>query len=241
MDAAIITQFLSGLSTLTPTVAIILLATIIITYAIKNIKSINTFFKSMFTIKRTNCKDCISLLLDNSEKYWNGRKLVTDNILPSQMLAVNQFIEKYCSDKMEEYSNILAKSSLTPDEQIKELLMSKFLLIFALDTWTKLEMRRSFRQNHFDTMSDIEFKVYINKEFEIMKSQLKMHISNFYPISSTIPLSVLFEMLDLDGSFKSHIENCYYNAKTIKVNSIKEIEILKYNYDNYNKNRIVIR
>jgi hypothetical protein len=230
-----IAPFFTGLGSLSTPIAIILLVVIVLVYFTKNIKNFNTFFKLIFKGKKRSCSDCIMMVLTNSEAYWNNSKRIQDSILPAQMLLVNQMIDKFSSEKMEIVSNILAKSKLSPEEQTKELLLCKFLLIFALDSFTKLEMRRAFRQNHLNEMTELEFKSYIDKEFSIVKSQLKMHVSNFYQQSMEIPLSEIFELLKLETEFKNDIENCFINARTIKIEAVEEIAKLKKVYDDFNK------
>jgi len=191
-------------------------------------------FNFGFSKQRKNersCTDCILLLLvkrTEFEALYNTKK---SNILRDQMT--------YVEHKMQELQFVLEQSfrediqnlkkEENPNKENKEFILYHELISNALFV-AKDEVRRSFKENGFHNMNDMEFSIYLKDRANTLNTIVKEYLSRNYPISGMIvPIDERLKRSQVRHGIliENLIRDVYSNAKDIRTKIENELELLQ--------------
>ena len=176
------------------------------------------FFEKL--IHRRSCGDCVLLIFGISEEYRSQEDYINRNLLNKKMLYAEQKIELVILNLLKQYK-VFQKNN--PNE--KEYWGYKHSITNALDL-VKREIRRTFLENGFHTISGKEFSDYVKEKTKSLISTIENFIMNDYPKDMTVQIETLFSSFDKNW-FEDIIFEIYINSKSIQVeadNNIDELE-----------------
>ena len=179
--------------------------------------------------QKRSCGDCILYMSGLKEKYQAEIEYVKDNVLRAQM----NYVEIQLKDSVFHLSKTFKTdiNVLAPDrpgrERVVQLSYYKETLKNALMR-IKDEVRRSFKENGFCEISEIEFAQYVKMKFANIITIAREYMSeNYIETEDTIVgLAHRFANFD-DQKFEEMTFLCYRNAKQIVVDAKRQIADLK--------------
>lgn len=202
----------------------------------KNVKSLTTNFSGFirrFKNKRS-CADCTLLMINLVTDVIKQKREVTDNILDEQMsyvelkyeVMIMEFLTAYKS-----YQNDTREKNKIPDYVMenKEYIIFQESLTNAMRLVLK-EVRRSFKENGFNTKTEKEFIEYCKQKTEELISIGKKYMMAVYPQENMIvSLKYLFDSINVE-SIREGVYDIFINAKEIINKSKEKIINLENNY-----------
>lgn len=184
---------------------------------------------------RKTCGDKVVHILGIKSKYEIQISELNESILINQMNYVEQKIQSIIfmlgdtyniQQKENEYENTITKN--------KEFTLYIESLKNALND-VKDEIRRSFKENGFYNMSDIEFNKYIEDRVRMLLCTARNYLIYHYPHEDMIvSLSDRFSYFNKYhfSEFKDIVRNIYINAKKVRHNKKKKVKALHDEFSN---------
>jgi len=190
--------------------------------------------------KGNNCMDCsryvrITQTKVNREIATLENKKLKDkmNYVEHKLLGLKSIIFQSFSKAMHAkgaYSDGLTGLSLDMKESqecnLFEARLGEIMQIM------KDEIRRSFKENGFHEISEVEFSVYINGQTKTLSHMINSYLAANYPRQMILTLDEvqdLFEILHRD--MEDIIEYVYRNAKEVELDTEQKISVLENQYE----------
>lgn len=131
--------------------------------------------------KRT-CGDCILLIMSKRERFDSQRNFVLNRILKEQMNFAEQKMIEVQNLLLTSYREMLNRKSKdsTGFEENKQYRLYQGILASAFIP-IKDEIRRSFKENGFESLSGSEFVLYTKTKMQILLAMGKSYINDLYP------------------------------------------------------------
>ncbi len=184
---------------------------------------------------KSSCSKCIALVRSIGKKVDRKVAKVEANNLKSKMNFAEQ---QLLSVHMDMYGRFLGamrkKNKDNPANDIledKELICcrSKLKVVFSL---MKDELRRAFKENGFDSLSDNEFNDYIKDESNILVDIFEQFIISNYPRHMIISYRDITDIvLKMRPVIDKSVESIFKKARAIEVITIEEITKLEEQYE----------
>lgn len=180
--------------------------------------------------KQRSCGDCVLLLMSKRERLEFQREFVLNRVLKEQMNFAEQKMLEIESLFLSGFRGLLSKkrkSETTPAEENKQYRLYQGVFGMAMMS-VKDEIRRSFKENGFETLSGVEFSSYVKNKVGTLISIAHDHIQNMYPYEGMIVSSNDRQGL-IDENLSKIEDICfdiYVKAKEIKITSRRKIEKL---------------
>ena len=186
-------------------------------------------------IKKRSCSDCILILMGEREKYEMKIRGVLDRILRNQMVFVEQkLIELQAllnNDFMEEYKKLKITSNIPIEYEMVQYKAFYGILIDSIAKG-KDEIRRSFKENGFESLGGTEFSVYVKDKTKSFVALIMQNITNLYPIQGMIVPSDI-EIAKIESA-TSKVEDIIFevfvHAKEVKKQADTDAKIYKSEY-----------
>ena len=186
-------------------------------------------------IKKRSCSDCVLILMGEREKYEMKIRGVIDRILRNQMVFVEQKLIElqtlFNNDFMEEYKIFKVES----DIPLKyEMVQYKAFYGILIDSIAKVkdEIRRSFKENGFESLSGTEFSVYVKDKTKSIVALIIQNITNLYPVQGMIvPPDVASKKVEKTTSkIEDIIFEMFVHSKEVKRQADTDIKAYKSEY-----------
>jgi len=183
--------------------------------------------------KKRTCMDCIRILLGKTSKYQMKRDQIQNSVLKNQMTFAELKIKEVELYLVQDYRHSLfsrrtAETNLQLEQ--KEFLIYQEALANACEL-IKTEVRRSFKENGFHTLSGTEYSTYVKSKVENLISVGREYLMTRYPFDGmTISLDERFKMLD-KSKINNEIFDMYNRAKEIMKDADKDILELDTKYE----------
>jgi len=214
--------------------ALIIVFVIIVTIFVgKYWQNVIGWFGTWFTGNKRSCSDCIMIIFGKREIY-ETKKRELDKTLKRQMNFAEQKLLTLQSKMINYYSDKLYASTsldVVNDNQIVEFRMFSHLIHTTLHILIKDEIRRSFKENGFDDLTDSEFNTYLKDKHSTLFSVLKQQIVNLYPPPGSkmiIPMDSVNKYLNsIKDDIREMVSEIFIEAKEIKLDDLKKLETLK--------------
>lgn len=181
--------------------------------------------------KKRSCSDCVLLLLGKRERLEHRVEIIENRVLKDQMNFAEQKLIEVQSISLHSYRETLKTNASQPrdlDQEQLQYRMYQGILSNALMA-VKDEIRRSFKENGFETVSGAEFSNYVKDRVTTLASIGRDYVVNLYPYQGT--LVSIEEREDFLEKARSQLEDIcfevYIKAKEIKLAAkmkVKEME-----------------
>lgn len=196
------------------------------------------FFKSKDIIEMFNwiakrrisrsCGDCLLIMFGIREKYEIESSKIQTNILKSQMSYFEQKIQDILLWFTQSFQDDVEKLGHDKPGHIKILEFSLYqeALKNAIEG-VKGELRRSFRENGFVELSDIEFSNYVKSKTRTLISIAKSYMNTYYTQTdeTIVTLRYRFEKLDYNRLNEVAFDVFGFARDVVKESEVKEKEL----------------
>jgi len=211
------------LQKLSPGAAVVILILAIVLMAISKWNSIVKLIKWVFGktgSKKRTCGDCVLILFGIREKYEYEIKVVDTNVLRQQMKFSEQKIQEvifFLSQSFGDDVKILGKEG-DYEIRVREIALYcealKNSMLAAKD-----ELRRSFKENGFQTLSENEFTHYVKGKTKTILTIVRSYLNHHYVDndSTIVHLRERFENMDNNHmhKFEEWSFDVFTNAKDL--------------------------
>jgi len=180
--------------------------------------------------KKRSCGDCVLIMMGEREKHeFNLRKTV-DRILKTQMTFAEQKLIEVQTLLIDAYASkySIVRNSQEKNPCIDDAVQNKLFYGLLKDVLLiiKDEIRRSYKDNNFYNLGDLEFSNYVKDKTKTIMSILNQHIRNIYPSSGVVVDGQ--GTIDIIESTSRDIEHIilemYIQAKETKMDIKKQID-----------------
>jgi len=182
-------------------------------------------------IQKRNCVDCIIMLMAEREKFEFNIRQESERVLKTQMNFVEQKLIEIQNSFMGVVTDIANSFTIKNSNAIDKNIQYKLIYGLFKDALVSIkdEIRRSFKNNGFYSLSGSEFINYIKDQANVITSMLNQHINNIYPNKpGLIDVDELSGILKNQNNFLSTIlDDIYIHAREIKLetdSNIKDIQ-----------------
>jgi hypothetical protein len=234
-----IEQVIKYVKTLPPYASIIVLILVIIMLLLSKIGSIVHIVKWIFgkEHRKRSCGDCILILFGIREKYQFERKKIENDLMRSQMKAVEQKIQSVIFFLIESFSediklygdNATNARKVTEAAFYCETLKNALLLV-------KDEIRMNFKENGFSTLKEKEYTQYVKERVKIFLMIIRAYLKQYFVETedTIIKLKERFERLDEEhyNSFEEWTFEVFTNAKDLTIEAARQMEDLETRFKN---------
>lgn len=182
---------------------------------------------------KRGCGDCVLIIMGEREKYELTMRSLTNRILKQQMNFVEQKLIDVQTIFVTTFMNQMSKEKDKINEDSYE---SQYKLYYGMlrDALVdvKNELRRSFKENGFFELNDMEFSTYVKDKTTNIMSMMSQHTRNFYPTrGAVISIDKILENIERNtSSIQEILFSTYTNAKQMVLETEKEIEVMKKRY-----------
>jgi len=179
--------------------------------------------------KHRSCGECISYIFILREKLQHEKDNIIGSILRQQMGYSEQKIAEVSSIFYSKYREIIVKKRKTHnmDEEGKQCLLFLGLLRETLSL-IKDELRRSFKENGFHTISGTLFQEYVRGKQRHLLALSKQNLIDRYPLADMIVTveDGIKNINTLLPQLEDLLFDVYTKAKEIKIDSEDKIDKL---------------
>jgi len=230
LQGLIMTDFLNSIAKMPPVFAIVILLLAIIILGFSKWDDLTGLFRWL-TKKRAfrTCSDCLLIMMGMKDKYQADIDEIDKNILKAQM----NYVEIQFQDTLFNLTSTFRKDVTTigADRDISDRLEEMALYREALRNALyaiKDELRRSFKENGFIDMSEIEFSSYVKMKFSGLLTIGREYMSQHYTETAKTIVGLQHRFSTFDSArFEDIAFNCYRNAKQIVLEARKKKEAIK--------------
>lgn len=176
--------------------------------------------------KKRSCSDCLHILMSEHEKYDFNKQLKADKILTYRMNYTEEKLMELENDLINMFERKLDRqTSLDLNKALIESKMFYGLLKEALYQ-VKKEIRKSYKENGFCELSDIEFSIYVNDKTKAIMSVLTRYLRNIYPAyGTTVSIDdIIADIESKSASIHEYVHDIFLFAKQVIIEYEKEIE-----------------
>ena len=217
---------------LPPSSAIVILILGIILMAISKWDSIMKLIKLAFGksgSKKRTCGDCVLILFGIREKYEYQIRIIDINVLRQQMKFSEQKIQELVFFLSQSFIDDIKLMCKDGDYEIRvreialycEALKNSVLSI-------KEELRRSFKENGFQELSENEFTHYVKDKTKLMITMVRSYLNQHYidNDSTIVHLRERFQNMDNTNmhKFEDWCFDVFNNAKDLVKDAKKSKE-----------------
>jgi len=184
--------------------------------------------------KKRTCGDCILLTMGKRENLQSDLDMIQKNILKQQMNVAEQKLLECHVEILQTYrSTITSKRDLKkePDfiREDKEYKIYEGALSQSLYQ-VKDEIRRSFKENGFEELEQIQFLDYVKGRVQLLVGISTSYVDGKYPNENMIVARVewLHYIQDIYiHKIEAMCSELFQRAREIKIQSDKEVNSLK--------------
>lgn len=235
-------EYLKGLP---PALSVIALLISLIILIILKWDTISKPFKKIKntskSLKRT-CGDCVLILFGIREKYDHKLRDFDNSLLRSQMKFAEQKIQEaifFLSQSFMDDIRIYGKEADLEKKVTQSALYCEALKNSMISV--KDEFRRSFKENGFNSFSEVEFSHYVKSKSKTLLTMVRLYLNQYYVDGegTIVRLKERFERMDAKNLkiFEGWVFEIFNNAKDLTndyCNNKEEIsEDLKYAIDDF--------
>jgi hypothetical protein len=223
-------EFLVSLAKFPPHISILILILAIILTVMSQWKSIVSIFKVLTKQRgKRSCGDCILYISGMKTKCLLKMEAIDKNVLKAQM----NYVEIQLHDAVFYLTGTFKKDidrlgvNISGGEKAREIGYYHEALLNAFEA-VKDEFRRSFKENGFHEMSEIEFSTYVRMKYANLLTIAREYLSHRYIETSEtiVKLSDRFAEFD-EQRFEESTFLCYRNAKQVVVDAKRKKELLE--------------
>lgn len=167
--------------------------------------------------KKRSCGDCIVILFSKGKKHEVDRNKFLDRILKDQMNFVEQKIIEIQLKTFQSFRKDVLEFGTEIDHAEKEKQYKQYCetLKNALEIG-KNEVRRSFKENGFHSLSGLEYSNYVKDKTQTLISMVKTYLIDHYPHERmVVTLDHRFANLD-ERMIEDEIFEVFNKAKEVR-------------------------
>jgi hypothetical protein len=147
----------------------------------------NSNSQSSPLLKKRTCADCAQIMINEYENNSFSRKEREDKILTYRMNYSEEKLIEFESDILNIFEGHLEEAKNDFKVETIEVDSKLFYGLFKdAMSQMKKEIRRSFKENGFCELSDLDFNNYVKDKSKVLLSVLLRHLNNIYPTCVTI-------------------------------------------------------
>lgn len=224
-------------------VALLMMVVFLLIIIVIKWDSVSKMF-SFFKKTGRTCSDCIMIIIGIREKYESEIDKIERCILKAQMNYVEMKLQEIIFYLVGTFKQDIDHLKTNQNEDCIKMEMSLYreALKNSVNGAVKDELRRSFKENGFVEMSEIEFAQYVKQKYRNLLSVARDYLSQYYIESENtiVALKHRFESFN-DSRFEEMTFDVFRNARDIVRDAKIRSEDLKNkfmdNIDNFLKNK----
>ena len=224
--------------------AVIMLAMAAIITLLSKWEQISKVFGKKHTTHKRSCGDCVMMIIGIREKFEYEARRLRSSILRAQMTFAEAQIHEAIYQLVRTFRKDLDELGAGKDQDSKnfELTMYRESLKNAINGCVKDEIRRSFKENGFLEMSEVEFSAYVKQKFGTILSMAREYLLQYYPENENTIVTMKYRFENMDEQrFESMVFQIFRNAKEVVIDAKdQEKGLLKefhYSIDNLVNNK----
>jgi hypothetical protein len=166
--------------------------------------------------KQRTCGDCALILFGKTSKYDADSRIILGKVLDDQMTYASNLCDNlFLSYLKRYYAKVNIDPTIEYSKKIKEQSLYKELISNAFDL-VKKELRRSFKENGFQSFTEKELTDYIWQKTQDITSTLTGYLVTNYPQTDMIvSLNDSISIIE-DKQLSEAVRNIYNEARTLK-------------------------
>lgn len=192
---------------------------------------------TVFVEKKRSCTDCLEIVLSKRDKFDFNKKLREDKILTYRMNYTEEKLLEFENNFLEQFEGRIDEFSDSGHPN-KEIESKMFYGLFKEALYkVKKEIRRSYKENGFNELGDIDFLNFVRDKTKVLISILVRNLRNIYPTHSTLIHidSIVEDIESRYDSMHEYIKDIFTYAKQVIAENEKETEEMKKEFKNWIK------
>ncbi len=177
--------------------------------------------------KDRTCGDCVLILFGIREKYEYDRIRLDNDLLRSQMRFVEQKLQEIIFFLAQSFNDDIEKliKKIENADKVKEAALYCEALKNSLLA-VKDEIRRSFKENGFSFVSEVEFTQYVKEKTKTLLAISRTYLRQHYieTDSTIVTLNHRFEKMDNNhiNKIEDYTFQIFTNAKDMQKDTAKK-------------------
>lgn len=195
---------------------------------------------TVFVERKRSCSDCLEIVLNKKDKFDFNKKLSEDKVLTYRMNYTEEKLLELENDFLEQFEKRIDQFS-DDENPGKEIESKMFYGLFKEALYkVKKEIRRSYKENGFCALGDMDFITFISDKTKVLISILIRNLRNIYPNKGTLVHidSIVTDIESKQDSMHEYLKDAYTFAKQVTEDNEKEVAEMKKEFKEWTKNFI---
>lgn len=192
---------------------------------------------TVFIEKKRSCQDCIEIVMSKRDKFDFNKKIREDKILTYRMNYTEEKLLELENDFLERFEKRIDQFSNSGHSD-KEIESKMFYGLFKEALYkVKREIRRSYKENGFCGIGEVDFINFIKDKTRVLISILIRNLRNIYPTQGTL-IDIDSIVADIESKYDTiheYIKDIFTYAKQVIEENEKEMEEMKKEFKEWTK------
>lgn len=193
--------------------------------------------------QKRSCGDCVLLLMGEREKYEFKIRREKDKIMKTQMTFAEQKLIEVLTNMSNNVSFKISESIKDKSTVVEESVQYKLVHSLLKDSLLHIkdEIRRSFKDNGFYSLTGSEFSWYVKERTHTISSMFSQYMRNIYPDrGGVLQLHKILKSMEKEATFLAGIINDIYSyAREVRVETDEKVKNMQKEFgtwvDNFTK------
>jgi NTP pyrophosphatase (non-canonical NTP hydrolase) len=192
---------------------------------------------TVFVEKKRSCADCIEIILNKKDKYDFNKQIREDKILNYRMNYTEEKLIEIEKDLLDLFEKRIEKFSSTeyPNKIIEDKMFYGLLKEALYEV--KKEIRKSYKEDLFCELSDVDFITFIKDKTKVIETILLRHLRNVYPSNGTLVHidTIISDIENNNDNLHDYIKDIFTYAKQATADNEKEMQQMKKDFKEWTK------